>query len=303
MSRSEEIINKFPNFYKSWDKESTVFKLVSAFGTQLDEFEKDLDGILRSKWVDTSKGKDLEMLGGIYNIHRRVNEPDKDYRNRLKTAIQGFKGGGTINAVLTSLRIMLGLDSKYPLKIIENPVKKIHENIKLKSGETWEMSSKSITCAENAGITIEVNEGDSIKDPKIINMESGDSIAFNGTVSAGEKLFIRDNSAVIGKKDVTDNLSRKTIPEISRKKTKWRYTESLKGKIGVFDSARFDEYVFAVDVSTVSIIFEWTAYQQASFEVQIPKNIIAERGISEKSIIDVLNSVKAAGVNAVIWLI
>lgn len=303
MSRSEEIINKLPNFYKSWDKESTIFKFVSAFGTQLDESEKDIEGILRAKWVDTAKGKDLEMLGGIYNISRRANESDKDYRNRLKTAIQGFKGGGTINAVLTALRIMLGLDAKYPLKIIENPVKKIQENVKLKSGETWEMSSKSIIDAENVSITIEVNEGDSIKDPKIINMENSDSIAFNGKISSGEKLFITDNSAVIGKNAVEDKLSRKTIPEIPRKKTKWRYTESLKSKIGVFDSARFDEHVFAVDVSTASITFEWTSYQPAAFEVHIPKSIADERGISEESIIDVVNSVKAAGVNAVIKFI
>jgi len=303
MSRTKEIINKFPSFYNSWDKESTIFKVVSTFGTQLDEAEKDIDVILRSKWVDTAKRKDLEMLGAIYNINRRANEPDKDYRNRLKTAIQGFKGGGTISAIRTSLRIMLGLDPKYPLKIIENPPRKVREDIKVKSGEAWEMSSKSIQDAENVSIEIDVEEGNSIKDPTIINMETDESITFNGNILAEKKLLIKDNSAVLGGKDMTDKLSRKTIPVIPRKKTELRYMESLESKIGIFDSARFDKHVFAVDISTVSIIFDWRAYQPATFEVHIPREIMQERGVSEENIRDVVNSVKATGVNAIIKLI
>jgi len=135
---AKKIAEKFPSLYRTWDKKSIIYNIVNSFGTQLDEAEKDLDIILRSKWVDTAKGKDLEMLGGIYNIQRRVNESDKDYRNRLKTAIQGFKGGGTINAILAALITVLNV-SLNEIKIVENPPKRLQENISVKPMQVWEM--------------------------------------------------------------------------------------------------------------------------------------------------------------------
>lgn len=296
---TKRIAEKFPNLYRTWDKESTIYKIVRCFGTQLDEAEKDLDGILRSKWVDTAKGKDLEMLGEIYNMQRRVNESDKDYRNRLKTAIQGFKGGGTINAILTALIIVLNIDLK-EIKIIENPSKRLRESISIKPMQVWEMCSKSIKDAENVEVTIEIEEGEYIQNPCIINIDNNEEIKFNGKISYGEKLIIRDNSVTLNGKDITDKISGNKFPTIYRKKMKWRYIESLKTKIGVFDTSRFNESIFPIGISKVAIKFEWVSYQPATFEIYVPKNIMDEKGISENNVTDIINSVKSAGVNAVV---
>lgn len=299
---TENIVKKFPNLYRIWDKKSTIYNIVSTFGTQLDEIEKELNGILRSKWVDTAKGKDLEMLGEIYNIQRRANESDKDYRNRLKTAIHEFKGGGTINAILTALKIALNIDLK-EIKIIENPPKRMVESISVKPTQVWEMCSKSIKDAENVEVTIEIEEGEYIQDPCIINMDNNEDIKFNGKISYGEKLIIRDNSVTLNGKDVSDKISGKKFPTIYRKKTKWRYIESLKTKTGVFDISRFNESIFPIGMSKVAIKFEWTSYQPATFEIYVSKSIIAEKGLSENNVIDIINSVKSAGVNAIVKFI
>ncbi|PKP60304.1 MAG: hypothetical protein CVT89_00030 [Candidatus Altiarchaeales archaeon HGW-Altiarchaeales-2] len=296
---TKKIAEKFPSLYRTWDKDSTIYNIVRSFGTQLDEAEKDVDGILRSKWVDTAKGKDLEMLGKIYNMQRRANESDKDYRNRLKTAIQGFKGGGTINAVLTALIIVLNVGLT-EIKIIENPSKRLRESISVKPMQVWEMCSKSIKDAENVEVIIEIEEGEYIQNPCIINMDNNEEIKFNGKISYGEKLIIRDNSVTLNGKDITDKISGKKFPTIYRKKMKWRYMESLKTKIGVFDTSRFDESIFPIGISKVAIKFEWLSYQPATFEIYVPKNIMAEKGISENNVTDIINSVKSAGVNAIV---
>lgn len=296
---TEKIAEKFPNFYRVWDKESTIYNIARSFGIRLDEAEKNLDDILRSKWVDTAKGKDLEMLGGIYNMQRRVNESDKDYRNRLKTAIQGFKGGGTINAILAALIIVLNV-SLNEIKIIENPSKRVQEIISVRHAQVWEMCSKSIKDAEDVEVTIEIEEGKDIQNPSIVNEDTNEEIKFNGKISYGEKLIIRDSSASLNGKDVTDKISRKKFPEIYRKKMKWRYIESLKTKIGVFDTSRFNESIFPTGISKVAIKFEWVSYQPATFEIYVPKNTIVEKGISENNVIEIINSVKSAGVNAIV---
>jgi len=116
-------------------------------------------------------------------------------------------------------------------------------------------------------------------------------------------LIITKDSVTLNGKDVTDKISGKNFPTIYRKKMKWRYAESLKTKIGVFDTSCFNESIFPIGISKVAINFEWTSYQPATFEIYVPKNIIAEKGISENNVTDIINSVKSTGVNAVVKFI
>lgn len=82
--------------------------------------EKDLAWIMRSHWVDTASGKDLDRLGALFSIPRG-KEKDSDYRGRLKTAIISYRGGGTVGSIKMMARIALGLPPDHPIEMRENP--------------------------------------------------------------------------------------------------------------------------------------------------------------------------------------
>jgi len=300
MSGTQRIVERFPSFYKSWDRTSLIFRMVSALGKRLDEAEKELVAILRAHWVDTAVRSDLDSLGVSYNMKRRPNESDSDYRDRLKRAIVEFKGGGTVSAVLTSVRTVLGLPEEHRLKLIENPPKRMNKELEVKTGETWRLSSNSVLDAIPS-ITIDVKAEDSkITNPTVINMDTNESITFKGVIQSGKQLSIKDGKAVLDGVNVTKKLSTTTMPKLLRKESTWRYTELIERELGVFDTARFDSSVFEVGIPAALVGFKWTAYQPATFEIQIPRDVISESGLS--LVQEVVDSIKAVGVNAIVKL-
>jgi len=97
MERTQRILDRLPLFYRAWDENSIVYNLIFALGKRLDEADKEVTAILRSHWVDTAFGHDLDRMGAVYGFERKQREGDTEYKNRLKQAVIEFKGGGTIN--------------------------------------------------------------------------------------------------------------------------------------------------------------------------------------------------------------
>lgn len=302
MKRTQRVLDRFPSFYKTWDKDSLIFNVVSALGKRLDEAEKDLFVIMRAHWVDKATGIDLDHLGALYNIKRKPGETDSEYRSRLKRAIMEFKGGGTISAVLASVKTALGLPRDYPLELVENPQREIYKEFKVRTGETWWQSSESVL---EATPTIEISietEDAKITNPTITNLDSGESVTLEGIIQSGEQLRIEEGKAYLDDVDMTGKLSTDTVPRLLRGGATWRYEELLEKEIGVFDVARFDESMFPVGIATVRIGFKWVAYQPATFEIRIPKDAVSRRGgISLAQ--EVVDSIKATGVRAIIKVV
>jgi len=299
MKRTQRILDRFPSFYKTWDKNSIIFNMVHALGKRLDEAEKDLYAIMLAHWVDKASKSDLDELGDLYNIKRKPDEADSAYRSRLKRAIMEFKGGGTINAVLTSVKTALGLPRDYPLELIENPPKEMYGEFKVRTGETWWLSSSSVL---DAAPSIEINvetEGLRSTNPTITDLDTGEVVAFKGTLQKGEVLRIEGEKALLGDADVTERLSKTTALKLLRKGSTWRYAEALEKEIGVFDTAAFDSSIFAIGIPTVNIGFKWVAYQPATFEIRMPKDALPTKG-SIALAQEVVESIKAAGVRAII---
>jgi hypothetical protein len=90
------------------------------------------------------------------------------------------------------------------------------------------------------------------------------------------------------------------VPNLLRKGSVWKYSEALLEKIGVFDTAIFDEHTFAVGVPTVRLHFEWTRRQPATFMIKIKSETLMKNGITESNLQKTVDSLKAAGVNAII---
>ncbi|HTX44416.1 MAG TPA: hypothetical protein VMC61_06765, partial [Methanocella sp.] len=293
--RAEKIASRFPHFYVSWDKSSTVSSLVSSVGKTMDETEKEFVSIMRSHWVDTANGEDLDRLGALFSIGRGKGEQDADYRGRLKTAIISYNGGGTLGSIRMMTRIVLGLPQDYPVEIKENPRVAMKKAWKVRANSDWKVDPKSIADAEPE-ITIALETKDvKISNPTISNLDTGESVTFNGALSYGEVLKIGNGRATVNGADKTDRLSVAKVPSMPRRKTKWQYTEAIGANLGVFDRAQFDKSVFAVDI-TSSVTFEWAAFQPASFEVLVPKALLDKSGVKAVYIQRLIDSVKACGV-------
>ena len=302
MGGFDRISQRLPHFYTYWDSHSSVAEFIAAQGKRFDENEKELISIMRAHWVDTAYGDHLDQLGEIFSLNRRDAEPDKSYRNRLKTAIISYKGGGTIPAIQMLIRIVLKLPQDYPVNIVENPSVSLKRTWKVSAGHEWDINPRSINITI-PDITLSVEtENARVKNPIISNITTGESISFNGDISHGDVLKISQGKALLNGKDQTDKLSVNTIPSLPRKKSHWQFMEYIGANVGTFDSARFDQSVFVIEV-IASLTFEWQANQPASFELHLPKDLLMKSGIKIDSMQELLDSVKACGVKAEIRMI
>jgi len=99
---------------------------------------------MKSHWVDTAFGEDLDKLAAIFMLKRRSGESDSDFRRRIKRAIMDYKGGGTVSTILASVRTLLGLPEDYPLKLEENPLQEFKAEMEVRTGDSWFMSSMGV---------------------------------------------------------------------------------------------------------------------------------------------------------------
>lgn len=302
MERTKRILDRLPLFYRSWDRNSLIFNLLFTMGKRLDEAEKEVTAILRSHWVDTSFGTDLDKLGAIFGFERKSHEGNPEYRNRLKQAVIEFKGGGTINALLTSVRMTLGLPRDYPLEIVENPPIEVQREFDVNPGDIWAFSSESVLDATpTIGVSIK-SESEKITNFSITNVETNDSITYKGSILKGQKLVIEEGKGMLDRRSVKSSLSTTVVPKLVRKQHKWRYEEPISEEIGMFDDAVFDESKFAIGIPTVRLSFNWVAYQPATFEIRIPQEAITR--VDDVTLVEeAVDYIKATGVSAIIKIV
>ncbi|MCP8307901.1 MAG: hypothetical protein H3Z53_02615 [archaeon] len=317
MEITKRVIDRLPSFYGAWNEDSLFFRIFDAFGKRFDEAQKDSFRTMRAHWVDTAVRGDLDKLGAIYNMKRKLGEKDSDYQRRLKVAIYEYKGGGTVSAIISLTKTLLGMREEETLELLENPPALVSFEYKLKSGDTWTLRSNSLQDATPT-ISFYVEAGNAlfdtakfdestfpleVRNPMITNLETKESIDFKGTISGGQKLVISKEKAMLDGIDVTDLISPMTIPLILRKGSKWQYNEAVKEKIGVFDKAIFDESLFETAVAMVRISFEWTAYQTATFELKVPRESLVRSGVSIEDLKGFIDHIKATGVRGVLTIL
>lgn len=299
MVRKEKIDQRLPHFYLCWDPATTLSRLTAAVGKGMDEAEKDLISIARSHWIDTSFGGDLERQGAIYEIKRRPQEDDSDYRNRLKTSIISYRGGGTLGAIKAVMRVALRLPSDWPVEIVENPMVSLTRTWKLKAGEEWHISPSSIyETVPEITITLETDSG-RISEPTVANLANEEYLTYKGELTYGDELKIVDGKAFFNGEDRSHLLTTRKIPVLPRHRSRWRYEEFLGANQGIFDQGKFDRSVFVMDVTT-SVTFRWTAHLPAEFVVNIPKDLLDKAGVSREYLQEVLDSTKASGVKGTV---
>ncbi len=299
MSRVQRISDRLPRFYKYWDRESLIYRLISAVGLVLDRVEEEITSIMKAHWVDTAIGEELDEQGALLRSSRIPGEDDTRFRARLKRAVSEYEGGGTVPAILAAVQALIGVVGEGDVKIVENPSASASAEFRVMAGDTWALGSNSIVDAVPR-LSITVEEGGEVSNPQIANLDTGESIEFRGKLGGGAQLVIDEGRASIDGEDATLNLSSKVSPHLLRKGSTWRYSEALQMLVGVFDEARFDEHTFAVGVPYVRVRFDWTRLQPATFEVQVNSEALRRSDLTETYIERFVESMKAAGVKAVI---
>lgn len=329
---SDRIINRIPQFYKSWDKESILFSFIDSFAHELRKQKKELVNIKRTHWIDTSYGKNLDLLAKIYKLYRKQEESDDDFRNRIKRFLFEFTGGGTKKSILAQSVAYLNLkeESEMPV-LIENPLRIKKVKMTVQNGDRISIQSESID-DEDFFLDLSLEEdGFEILDPAIYDQDNNSSIKFHGTLKSGEKLRIstkeksvshinndlgidnvnNDSSSSIfnnksnngNNNNNNNNLFIDDKMKVPRKKSTWIFKENTTPKLGRFDEAHFDEYFYEVYVPKCSLNIEWKAEFLSSFELQIESESFERSGVSIENFSDLVNSIKAAGVKAFIEII
>ncbi|MEM3692666.1 MAG: hypothetical protein QXI39_01400 [Candidatus Bathyarchaeia archaeon] len=317
--RIERVGDRLPRFYRSWDRSSLIFRLIAALCKELDVTEAEVTNMMKAHWVDTASGDELDRLGTLIGARRIPGEDDAHFRTRLKRTVGEYEGGGTVTAIEDAIRAFIGSSEPREVRIMENPPAEAFEEFRVMAGDTWFIGSRSIR-DETPRITLTVEGGGEVRDPQILNLNTGEGVGFKGTLSEGDRLVITEEGAFLNGEDVTKSLSSlgtlpmkesnsnsnsnsnsiSSFPHLLRRGSTWRYGEALSMLVGVFDEARFDEHTFAVGVPFVRVRFDWMRLQPATFEVQIDSEALSRSGITANYIERFVESMKAAGVRAIV---
>lgn len=296
---TERIIERFPEFYKTRTKSSILYQFLDGFGKSLSEAEKDLFRVLRGHWVDTGRGKDLDLIGSTFNLGRRLGETDTAFRRRIKVAVSEFKGGGTISSLRLAVRTLLNPYGD-EVQIEEFPETPITVEKEVSSGDVWNLSSMGIAAA-SPKITLTIAEKNvQVRDPKITNTTLNRSIGMEGILKSGQELVLASGSAYMDGKIAKVIVPGEGNPEILRAGSEWQYAEFLHGKLGVFDTAIFDESFFATPLPKVRARFDWTTRKSSTVAVTMTRAVLERTGVAEEEVVKVLNAVKACGIEVVV---
>jgi len=302
MSKAERISERLPRFLRHWDSKSLIHGVIGAASAEMGAADAEIGSLMRAHWIDTASGHDLDKLGALTGLPRMQGEIDVKYRSRLKRAASEYRGGGTIASIEGGVRALIGAAGPDDVALVENPPLKTHAEFRVISGDTWVVSSRSIKDATPT-ITLQVEEGGEVSDPVIANLETGETITYDGALTSGQKLVLTEKDATVDGQSVMPKVSFERFPQLVRKGSTWRYTESLSKMIGVFDKAKFDEHTFMAGIPYVRIGFEWTSLQPATFEVQIRSKALERSGIPANHVEKYVSTMKAAGVKAIISIV
>lgn len=298
MSREDRITTRIPRFYRNWDKTSLVSSFVQSICKQIDETEQGVTKLLEGHWVDTAKDQELERIASLVRESRLPNEDDEHFRERIKTTIILYKGGGTISVILDEL---MQLTNAQPgeIEIIENPVTEATAEYSVIANNTWTLSSSSIE-DEQPTLTLAVEEEGEVTNPQLINIDTNLSITYEGKLKTGERLSIGQKKSLLDEQDITGQVKVRGSLKLLRKESVWKYTEALLDRIGIFDTARFNDHIFSTHIPAVNVQFRWKRRQPATFLIKVKTSALTRSGLSETHLEKVLKSRKAVGINAII---
>lgn len=299
INRSSRVAERLPEFYRAWDPDSVIYKLIGSFAWTLDEQQREMFRISRTHWVETAHLSDLDAVGALFDLQRTPGESDESYRPRVKNGVLRFRGGGTKESIIAGVASLLKCRMS-DLTMIENPPTPLLMTRSVTSGGEMAMGSMGVEDVE-PGVEISVEtEGGKIVDPALTVKETDAQLLFTGTLRHGSRLVIEGTRATLDGEDVSAQLQKRGSPLLLRSGSTWVFREELSARVEGFDRASFDHSVFERPVPTVRVTFSWMSRLPSSFELTVPRAALERRGFSGEDVEGLLNVIKAQGVNAIL---
>lgn len=296
--RTRRIADRLPEFYRTWDPDSVIYKVIDSVGRALAEEQKSVFRVMRTHWVDTANASDLDRLGAIFELRRAKDELDDDYRERIKSALRQFKGGGTCASITSLMADFLAAEPQ-ALTISENPMRTISVERRLSGGQSWTLGSMSVEEASPViGITLQ-GEGNVVLNPGLRNLDTDQRVGFQGAFRMGQRLTMKEGAATLDGEDVSSSVSAPSgFPRLLPGGSRWVYEEEISSKIGHLDKERFDSSIFSVPVPDAVVRMTWSGRQPSTFFLKVPSHVLEQSGVPESDARGFLNIIKGAGVQA-----
>ena len=265
MKNKERMMNRLPEFMNATGKKSIFSSLIATIGTEIESSEDMISNIMRSKWFPVASRADLERIGSLFGVDRLTEEKIRDYKLRLYSTIQELlKGVGTVDSIRALVTATMGFEPE----IIENPRTPVTGGQRLlKAGDKWIEESASVTESQP---TITIHSITTVRNPTIVNIQTGESIKYNGLLRSGAFLLIRpDGTASLAGIDVTEKIEMPSnkVPGVSRPLSEWVYLDQN----AFLDSSKFGEATLAGEEKySVIVELRWEEAKPTSFIVKLP---------------------------------
>lgn len=102
-----------PEIYAARSAQGILHRLLDAFGAELAHSDAAVKALLPSHWLDYASGNALDALAATFGQARwvldGVPEDDASLRQRLRSLVARYTGGGTVESVKAAVRSALGL--------------------------------------------------------------------------------------------------------------------------------------------------------------------------------------------------
>jgi hypothetical protein len=301
--KTDRVVALFPEAYAAEETEALLYKLLDVVGAELVKADETVRQLLRSHWVDYASGAALDGLGSIYGLVRRqlrdeTLETDEALRQRLKSTVNLFTGGGTIQAVIGAVRSALGLP--FDLAQLNLPpgferLQKDLENLifieefsptgeRLRGSTTADIGQLTlvleIPTVHGTRPAIQWKFTSGVNHPLSLELkDSGKGVKSKGQmiISPGKTLILSADasgrlSAVLGLVDLSSQFTNLdgTAPAIMPEVPETGISEWIFRTHG----GRFDESTFdgnePYDMPDFAVEMNWLRYQPLTFEVHVP---------------------------------
>lgn len=103
-----KILRRFPTWWKK-DSDSNTYGLVKSFSDSFDAFSIQSYNMKDEIYVETATGTYLDDLAKLFKLSRKSGETDDQLRARIKAYWPGFSGGGTRDAIKTTVHKITGV--------------------------------------------------------------------------------------------------------------------------------------------------------------------------------------------------
>jgi hypothetical protein len=123
--KTDRLAALFPDVYAANERDSLLHRLLDGLAAELLAGDAAVKDLLKSHWIDYARGGGLDGLAALFGVSRRrlgdgTPESDATFRALLKSTVQSFVGGGTVEAVKGSVRAALGLP--YDLALLQGQI-------------------------------------------------------------------------------------------------------------------------------------------------------------------------------------